>query len=259
MCKNLTMKKLLYFLFVLILVSACGLEKDNGIDSISGSYSRLLILNDFMYAINNEELTTFDISDKNNPVLVNRQDVGFRIENIFHRDGILFIGSSQQLYIFELNDKGIPVRKTSVSYFGGEFVCSFDPVIVSGNYAYVTLSPFTAEDDGRCFRDFSVNELRIYDVTKIENPVLLTQFPLEIPKGLAIDNNYLFVCEKEKGVKVIDVSDKVKPKTISELYGFQSYDVLVRDKILYVVGTDQIREYDYSDIDNIKLISTIRL
>jgi hypothetical protein len=212
-----------------------------------------------MYAINNEELTSFDISDRNNPVQIDRQDVGFRIENIFHKDGILFIGSSQQLYIFELSNKGIPVRKTSVSYFGGESVCSFDPVIVSGNYAYVTLSPFTAVDNGRCFRDFNVNELRIYDVTKIENPVLLTQFPMQFPKGLAIDNNVLFICEKEKGVKVLDVTDKLKPKVITELYGFQSYDVILREKLLYVVGTDQIRVYDYSDIEDFKLISTIKL
>ena len=252
------MRYLIYFIFFSLLASSCGLEKSEGIESISGSYSRLLILDDRLYAINNEELATFDITDRNNPEELNKQDVGFRIENIFHRDGILFIGSSTDLYIFELNNLGVPVRKTSVSYFGGEFVCSFDPVIVDGNYAYVTLSPFEGSE-GRCFRDFSVNELRIYDVTKIENPVLLVQFPLDNPKGLTIDNNILFVCEKEKGVKVLNISDKQKPEVITELYGFESYDVIVRNKILFVVGADQIREYDYTDISDIKLISTIRL
>lgn len=243
-----------------MLASSCVKEGENaGIDAIAGSYSRLMPIGNFLYAINNEDLATFDISDRNNPVLMDRQDVGFRIENLFYQDSILFIGSSQQLYIFNINSKGIPERKKSVAYFDSGIICSYDPVIVSGNYAYVTLSPFTGEQVGNCWREFTISELRIYDISKIEKPLLLNRFPMDSPKGLAIDGNILFVCEQDKGVKILDVTDKFMPKEISSLTGFKTYDVIVRDKILYVVGTDQIREYDYSDVNNIKLISIIRL
>jgi len=243
-----------------ILASGCGLEKSQeGIDSVSGSYSRLLPVGNFLYAINNEELATFDISDKNTPVLVSRQDVGFRIENIFHKEGILFIGSSQQLYIFLINSKGIPLLKNSVQYFNGDNVCSYDPVIVNDNYAYVTLSPIQGEIIGNCWRDFSISELRVYDISNIEKPIFVSNFSLEDPKGLAIDGNILFVCEQKKGVKILDVSDKKKIAEISSIYGFITYDLIVRDKILYVVGKDQIREYDYANINDVKLISTIKL
>jgi hypothetical protein len=253
------MKPLFYFLLLVFVSFSCGSsEVDQGInDSLAGSYSKILTINDFLYAINNSELATYNVSDKSNPVLVNKQDVGFNIENIYLSDGILFIGSSQRLFIYELNSSGIPVLKNSVAYFA-DIMCSSDPVIVSKNIAYITLSPATIQTDN-CWRSVEIRELRIYDVSNVEIPKLLSTFPMSNPKGLTIDNNILFVCEQEKGVVVLDVSNNKNPQQLKALEGFYAYDVIVRNKILYVVGKDEIREYDYSDITNIHMISNISL
>jgi len=253
------MKNVVYFIFLVFFTFNCTSNLNEGSieETLSGSYSRLLIKNDFLYAINNSELATYDVSDKMSPVLINKQDVGFNIENIYISDDIIFIGSSQRLFIYEIKSTGIPVRKNSVAYFA-EIMCSADPVIVSNNIAYITLSSVSI-DNGNCWRSSDLNELRIYDVTKVENPKLLSTFPMSNPKGLAIDNNILFVCELDKGVKILDVSDKSKPVLIRSLEGFYAYDVIVKNKILYVVGKDEIREFDYANIDDIHMISNIIL
>lgn len=253
------MKNIVYFILLIFVSFNCtsNIDESDIEETLSGSYSRLLVLNDFLYAINNSELATYDVSDKTNPVLINKQDVGFNIENIYLSDDIIFIGSSQRLFIYEIKSTGIPARKKSVAYFS-DIMCSSDPVIVNNNIAYITLSSVLIEN-ANCWRSFNMNELRIYDVSKVENPVLLSTFPMSSPKGLAIDNNILFVCELDKGVKVLNVNDSSKPILIKSLEGFYAFDVIVKNKILYVVGKDEIREFDFSNLENIRLISNISL
>lgn len=253
------MKNIVYFILLIFVSFNCSSKGDESSieETLSGSYSRLLIMNDFLYAINNSELATYNVSDKMNPVLVNKQDVGFNIENIYISGDIIFIGSSQRLFIYEIKSTGIPSRKNSVAYFA-DIMCSADPVIVNNNIAYITLSSLLLEN-ANCWRSLDLNELRIYDVSKVENPKLLSTLPMTNPKGLTIDDDILFVCELEKGVKVLNVSDSSKPVVLKSLEGFYAYDVIVKNKILYVVGKDEIREFDYSDLEDIRLISSISL
>ncbi|MEZ4908189.1 MAG: hypothetical protein R2771_11260 [Saprospiraceae bacterium] len=254
------MKKFTYFLVLIFLVAACSKESES-IDvnsTLSGSYSTLLPIGNYLYAINKRQLATFDMTDKNNPVLLDNQDVGFDIENLYYSMGVLFIGSSQNLHIFEIGDDGIPFRKSQVNYFDFENMCSKDPVIVNGNIAYVTLSQ-SIDDTENCIRGYIANELRIYNIDNLESPILLSTLNLAVPKGLALKDDILFVCEYYNGVSVIDVSDKTNPVKIAELYGFQSYDVIIKDDLLIVVGPTEIREFDISDVENIVEYGQINL
>ena len=259
--KLLIMKKLFLYLFVFFFVSSClePASNDSNYGSIlSGSYSSILAVGDYLYAVNDRELSTFDIKDESNPILLDKQNVGFLIENIYYTDGVLFLGSKGALYIFAINEKGIPVKKSETNYFNAEGVTSCDPVIVKNNYAYVTLSTVTIQNSP-CFRQLNINELRVYDVEDIENPKLLSQLSLESPKGLAFDNEYLFVCLAFRGIAVIDVSDKTNPQILQILEKFESYDVIATNGLLMVVCPTEIREYDYSDINNIKYLNSLKL
>ena len=226
--------------------------------ALSGSYATILTVGNYLYAINDNELTTFDITDPENPIEINKQDVGFKIENIYHSEGVLFIGSERALHIFLINDNGVPERKSETGYFNSEGVTSCDPVIVSGDYAYVTLSTITVPNSP-CFRNMPINELRIYDISDIENPKFISATNLEIPKGLAIDEQYLFVCLEKTGLIVLDITNKEEPQEVIKLEGFESYDVIAKDGLLMIVCPTEIREYDYSDITNIKYLNSIDL
>ncbi len=226
--------------------------------ALSGSYANLLTVGDYLYAINEAELTTFDIKDTKNPIQIDKQDVGFNIENIYHNEGVLFIGSQNALHIFEISENGIPVRKSETDYFRSEGMTSCDPVIVSDHYAFVTLSSITVPNSP-CSRIVAINELRVYDVEDIENPKLISSTSLDIPKGLAIDEQYLFVCLEKRGLAVLDVSKKENPEIINTLGEFESYDVIAKDGLLMIVCPTEIREYDYTDISNIKYLNSIEL
>jgi hypothetical protein len=252
------MKNIFALLIITILFFSCGQDQGELQNTLNGSYARLLTIGNYLYAINNEELTTFDISNTSDPIELNKQNVGFSIENIYHQAGVLFIGSSEALHIFEIGTDGIPLRKSESRYFKAPNICPKDPVIARENIAYVTLSTVELQA-GQCFRDLIINELRIFDISDLENPLLLSSIDMKIPKGLALDGNYLFVCEKELGLKVLDVSDNLNPKVINELLEFKSYDVIAKDGLLMIVCPTEIRQYNYSDINNIILLSSLNL
>lgn len=251
------MKKKFALLFTIAFVFSCSLpNQESDQSSLNGSYAKLLTVGNYLYAINDSELATFDITDKENPIELNKQDVGFKIENIYHSNGVLFIGSESALHIFIIKENGVPERKSETSYFNSAGITSCDPVIVSGNYAFVTLSTIT-NPNSSCFRSIPVNELRIYDISDIENPVFVTSLNLDIPKGLAIDGQYLFVCLEKTGLVVLDISNIEKPEKVYQLEQFESYDVIAKDGLLMIVCPTEIREYDYSDIQNIKYLNSI--
>ena len=71
------MNKILAYIIVSLIVVSCSLsdgsEDTNSV--LSGSYSRLLTIGNYLYAINNENLATFDVKDKASPVLLDNQNV----------------------------------------------------------------------------------------------------------------------------------------------------------------------------------------
>lgn len=256
------MKKLIVFIFIAFLAISCenidfGTSADSGNTTTNGSYAKMIKIGNFLYAINDNQLATYDVSDAKNPNLLDKQDVGFQIENIYHSEGVLFIGSSQNLHIFAIGQNGIPSRKNQVAYFEITNFCSKDPVIVNGNYAYVTLSEIVTSVEN-CTRA-TLNELRIYNIADLGSPKLKSVTQMNSPKGLSIDGNLLFVCEQHKGVQVFDVTDKTQPVKINYINLPNAYDVIATNKVLMVVSSDQIREYDYSDVLNIKTLGKIIL
>lgn len=251
------MKKLL-FLLVTILIFSCSQDSGDIQPVINGSYSKMLTVGNYLYAINKTELSTYNIENPSIPVFVDKQDVGFNIENVYHNLGVLFIGSETALHIFEINTKGVPIRKSETSYFRSEGITSCDPVISDGNLAYVTLST-ASFGSSRCRRTVQINELRIYDIENINSPVLLSTTHMEGPKGIALKDKYLFVCEDYAGLKIVDVSNPSEPVIISKLEGFRSYDVIVKNDILMIVCPTEIRQYDFSDIENIEFLSSLKL
>ena len=82
---------------------------------------------------------------------------------------------------------------------------------------------------------------------------------MEFPSGLGIDGTNLFICEGQFGLKVFDASD---PLTIGDnlLHSFEdihAFDVIPFNNILIMIGNDGLYQYDYSDSENLELLSHI--
>lgn len=79
------------------------------------------------------------------------------------------------------------------------------------------------------------------------------------PHGLGKEGDLLFVCDGSAGLKIFDASDPetITSHLIKEYPGINAYDVIPLSGLLVLIGEDGLYQYDYSDLQNISLISSI--
>lgn len=246
--------KILYIVSLLTMLMTCG--KDNSTTTFqngkSGSTARMIIVNDYMYVVDESNLKTFDISDNENPVEVDEMEVGFGIETIFPFANYLFIGSTEGMFIFDITNPASPKPASSENV---QHFTACDPVVANGNYAYVTLNSLEMS----CGRATSTNEMQVVNIQDIFHPFIEQTIPMSGPKGLGIDGNNLFVCDKDFGVIVFDLSNPEMPLPIDTLSGFTANDVITDNGNLLVVCDDGLRQFNYNNIDSISLTSLMDL
>ncbi|MDQ3535736.1 MAG: hypothetical protein M3421_08945 [Bacteroidota bacterium] len=245
------MKKIINYLIVGIvftLFNSCS-ESDFAAspinNGIGGSMARFAINGDFLYAVDHHDLKVFDISTPGNPAYKQNINIGWGIETIFPYNQKLFIGSQTGMFIYDLTN---PLKPVKLSMYQHLTAC--DPVVVQGDYAYVTLRSGT---DCR----FGQNLLDILNIKDPLNPLLISTTDMLSPHGLAVRDNNLFVCEGDFGIKIFDILNPDEPQLISYQEGFNAYDVIVLPNVLLITGKDGLYQYDYQDLQNLKLLSII--
>ncbi|MEM6344269.1 MAG: hypothetical protein AAF927_10340 [Bacteroidota bacterium] len=214
---------------------------------IGGSMARFTILNDYLYTVTGQALKVFDISTLTAPVEGQDVEIGWGIETIFPYGNHLLIGSQTGMFIFSTDNPESPKLE-------GEFghVQSCDPVVAEDDIAYVTLR------GGNLCGSFT-NQLDVLDIKNVRNPKLLHTYLMDGPYGLGIRNSILFICDGESGLKVYDASDisKIDQNQLAHFPDINAYDVIPLPNVLLLIGKDGFYQYDYSDVSNIKLLSTI--
>ena len=215
-------------------------------NSKGGSMACFTVAGNYMYAIDAQYLHVFDIKKPSDPQKVgNGIFVGTDIETIFSVDQKLFIGSALGMFIYDLVNPANPQRLGQY-----EHTRSCDPVVVEGNYAYVTLR------DGTDCRG-GVNQLDILDISNPSRPRKMKTYNMTNPHGLGIDNGVLFICDGAAGLKVFDAKEPNRIEEIARFQGINTFDVIPvgSKKNLIMVGNDRIMQYDYKDVKNIHLLS----
>lgn len=216
---------------------------------VGGSMARFTIppFSNYMYVVTRSNLATVDISNAADPQLMNTQAIGWQIETIYPFNDYLMIGSQTGMFIYDISSPVTPSFTAQMSH-----VTACDPVVAAGNYAYVTLRTGTTCEG-------ELNELRVVDISNMSNPVLLKQYALTNPHGLGIDNNTLFVCDGTDGLKIYDATDplKIDEKMLQHYDQIHAFDVIPLNNILLMVGENGLYQYDYSNLNDIKLLSTI--
>ncbi|WP_299435154.1 hypothetical protein [uncultured Maribacter sp.] len=211
-----------------------------------GSLARFKIVEDYLYAVDSHTINVFNIEDLSAPKDLEDVFAGFDIETIFNKGNHLFLGSMRGMYIYDITT---PATPTFVSEFQHGTAC--DPVVVDGNYAYVTLRGGNA-----C--GATESGLFIVDISVISNPVLAENYPLESPYGLGIKDEKLFICDGEAGLKVYDKTNIENLKELNHFKDIDTFDVIPLENQLLMVGDEILYQYEYLN-NNIKLISTLEL
>jgi hypothetical protein len=179
--------------------------------------------------------------------VIDSVDVPRNMETLFRLENNLFVGTTTGMLIFDLVNPQKPVQISSYDH-----LTACDPVVVDGQYAYVTLRTGNMCNNGQ-------NLLEVIDISSITNPFLVKSYPMFNPHGLGTDGDLLFVCDGAAGLKIYDKSDPLAIITNQIAYykDFDTYDVIPMDGILMLVGEGGIYQYDYSDPTNIIQISHI--
>ncbi|MFS4494394.1 LVIVD repeat-containing protein [Maribacter sp. 2308TA10-17] len=212
-----------------------------------GSFARFRIVSDYLYAVEPWSINVFDISDLDNPKVLEEVYAQGNIETIFNQGDILFLGGTQGMYIYDISS---PDKPTYVSEFTHGRAC--DPVVVSGDYAFVTLRSSNFCGDG------TESGLYIVDVSDLTNPTLKKTYPMTEPYGLGIKEEKLFICDGPDGLKVYDKTDINNLVQLNHFESINTYDVIPLSNSLLMIGDKVLYQYEYLD-NEIRLLSAFDL
>ena len=223
------------------------------ITGVNGSMSRFAIAGEYLYTIHIGNfsyygqpayssyysapmclLKVFNI-EKEQINLVNSVSVSTAVETIFAYKDHLFLGMSNGMNIFSIENPTMPNYISATWHFLG---C--DPVVVSDDYAYLTVrSTNVCGQNG--------NLLQVIDISDIQQPQIVSQYTMKEPYGLGIDGNKLFVCDD--GLKVFDATEPtmVGNRRLFATTDFEGFDLIPYNGLLLVIGGDGLYQYSYSD------------
>lgn len=212
---------------------------------MGGSMARFTIMDDYLYAATQSDLLVFGIKNPAKPDSVNKVNLGWGIETIFPYKDKLFIGSNTGMYIYDNKVPSKPVRESLFQH-----VRACDPVVVENDKAYVTLRT------GFC--GVAPNQLQVVNVSNTSNPFLIKTYEMQNPHGLGIRKAKLFIAEGGFGLKSFDASNDMDIKLKQHIEKIDAYDLIpISDTIVMMIGKDGLYQYDYSDLSNLKLLSSI--
>jgi hypothetical protein len=214
---------------------------------IGGSMARFGIKDKVLYVMDKNTLKVFDITNKTTPSKINDIYPGWNVETMFLTKNTMFLGTTTGMAIFDISN---PTSPTSIGFFTHARSC--DPVVVDDTLAYVTLR--TGTNCGG-----NLNSLDIVNIKNISLPKMVISYPMINPHGLGKDGDLLFICDGSAGLKVYDAADPmhITDHLIYSYPNIKAYDVIPVGDVLVLIGDDGLYQYNYSNIQNITLLSSI--
>ncbi len=243
-----------FFLAVIILflfsctkesTDSASLNSASGDVGKGGSLARFTIVGNYLYAVDNSYLYTYNITNPANPIKTNSVNVSFDVETIYPYKNRLFIGSATGLYIYSIENPGIPSKMGEARHLR-----SCDPIVATDSIAYVTLKGTRCgpAEDG----------LYIYDIKNLFQPLLKTTIKVPTPEGLGLQDSVLYVCCNSNGLKIFNINNPYLPVERKVLKDANYKDVIPYGNLLICYVTTGILLYDISKRDDpvsLKLIA----
>lgn len=238
------MQFLKYILFGFVLLSmSCSKEAGSsnanaaaGSGGKAGSLARFAIVGNHLYALDGADIVSYDISQPGTPQFKGRVSVGFDIETIYPYSNMLFVGAQTGMYAYSLSNPDKPQQLSRVSHLR-----SCDPVVVQGNFAYVTLL-----GGGPCGGG---DQLHVYNVSNPVVPQLIRSLPIFNPYGLGVLDEGLFVTVPG-GIKLFSLAQPDNPVFVKDIAETTATDVIPYQQTLIVQLKKGAAFYDISSVLN---------
>ena len=248
------MKQLLNFILAIFLF-ACDKTSSNdskfgATTGQGGSLARFTIAGNYLYTVDKQNMKVFDITNPSTPVFKRSVPVGFEIETIFPFKDKLFVGSTSVVHIFSIDDPANPQKLSEA--ISPSVMRRCDPVVAKDTVAYATL-----RTNDQCGGIASI--LAVYDIKDVKHPVQRTTRPVSEPYGLGYSGNTLYVCDKQQGIIVFDITQAYNPVFIRNVAAGSGYfiDVIPYNDILVAWVSNGMTLYDISSPQTPSLIKQI--
>lgn len=201
----------------------------------ASSYATFAVVGDFLYRVDYQRLVTYDISDPTKPTQVSKLNFDWLIETLHPTEQYLFVGGTRGMYVCSRSNPAKPALIGKAEHFR-----ACDPVVVSGNNAFVTLRGGT--DCGQ-----TDDLLLTVDITDPSNPSIVGEKDLTTPFGLAVRDPYLYVSTGTTGYTLLSIADPKAPALVKSWSGWPTRDFVWASNVLYVLGVDDVRIFDVTD------------
>jgi len=214
---------------------------------VGGSMARFGIKEKVLYIVDANTLRVFDITNKTSPAKINEIYPGWNIETMFLTEDEMFLGTTTGMVIFNISNATSPVR---AGFFNHARSC--DPVIVDDTLAYITLRTGTGCGG-------NINVLDVVNIKNMAKPVLVKSYGMSNPHGLGKADDLLFICDGSAGLKVYNSHDprNIDLNLVYSYPGIKAFDVIPVGNILFLIGENGLYQYNYSNVKNITLLSSI--
>lgn len=250
------MKKTLFAISTALLLFACSKDAESLSNTgKSGSITRFATYQHYMYVLNLNEVQTYDIAQKDNPVLVSRLPTDYGLETITIYDNTVFLGSTTALYILDISNPAAPVIQSKSERLNDIGFSGCDPVVVKDNYAYSTIKII----ENICGFISAESALVVYDIADKSAPKVVGTYNLGIPNGIGYKDNYLFVCDEgQDKLLIFDISNPLLIQETNYSISLNDpYDLIVNGDDIIVSSKTDFQIYDISDITQIRKLGQI--
>jgi len=233
-----------WIVVVLLVLSACDGESSSstaansgttGNTGVAGSTARMVIVDDYLYAIADNKIQLFTINAPKVPNQWATVTVGWDIQTLFPYNNYLLVGAADGIHILDNSDPASPFVVGDLTH-----ARTIDPVVANEGYAYVTL-----KNDPRANNQVE-DQMNVVDLANVSNPQLVNVIQMQSPEGLSTIDKRLFVCDGPAGLKQFNLNDPVNPQFVDVIGDVNCNDVIALNGILYVITDTSLRQYDYS-------------
>ncbi len=189
-------------------------------------------------------LSIIDVTDPTIPIEITKYNSFAKWHRVATSDNYLYVlcGDSQQygynpdiLRAIDVSNPIMPVEIGSINTFGTQLASAKD-IEIKGNHVYLA--------------DISLRVIDVSDPTVMEYVGFV--FTDRDPHSLALEDDFVYSADYDKGLSVIDISDPTTP----ELVGFyvtqdHAIDVAVAEEYAYVIDNSYgLRIIDVSNPEN---------
>jgi hypothetical protein len=241
------------FIFLIIFVFACADDSLNPAGNFSGigtggSLASFLVTNNNLYVLSDDEMLTYNLNNESRLTFTTALKLPSHLETISPYENFLFIGSTDAVYFLERSNGDMP---TLISTY--EHVTACDPVVARNSVAYSTIR------STNCRGIISgVDLLDAIDISDIANPKVIYSTQVDSPYGLAVNDDFLFVCEAG-GITIFNTDVVTNPILISKtkIGDGVALDIIQNDGFLIVMTTQGIFNVTYDLDGNMEILGQV--